>query len=79
MHQVRIFIGKEDDTLRLAKDINEWLAYDDVKVVNIFGNMSPQTIQDRSESGRILGAEGGGRRYAPSDIMLVVVFEQAKK
>jgi hypothetical protein len=79
MHQVRIFIGKEDDTLRLAKEMNDWLAHDDVKVVNIFGNMSPQTIQDRAgEGGRLLGAEGGGRRYAPSDIMLVVVFEQAK-
>ena len=78
MHQVRIFIGKEDDTLRLAKEMNDWLAHDDVKVVNIFGNMSPQPTLARAEGGRLLGAEGGGRRYAPSDIMLVVVFEQSK-
>ncbi len=79
MHQIRIFIGKEDEPGRLAKEVNDWLANDDVKVVNIFGNLSPQTLIERGESGRILGAASEGRRYAPSDIMLVVVFEQEKR
>jgi hypothetical protein len=75
MQQIRIFIGKEDAPDTMAKEVNGWLASSKVKVVNVFGNMTPQTIIDKGEGNRIM-AEGGGRRYAPSDIMLVVVYEQ---
>jgi hypothetical protein len=75
MQQIRIFFGKEDATTALTKEVNDWLASSKAKVVNVFGNMTPQTILEKGEPGRVM-AEGGGRRYAPSDIMLVVVYEQ---
>ena len=76
MHQIRIFIGKEDEASRLTKEVNDWLASSQAKIVNVFGNLSPQTVTEKSsDSVRTLG-DNGGRRYAPSDIMMVVVFEQ---
>lgn len=75
MQQVRIFIGKEDETQRLTREVNDFLASTGAKVVNVFGNLSPQTMTPGAETQRAMG-EGTVRRYAPSDIMLVVVFEQ---
>jgi hypothetical protein len=77
VHQIRIFTGIEGDTARLAKDVNDWLRQSKVKVVNVFGNIAPQSALERHDPGRIAGAETGpARRFAPSDVMLVVVYEE---
>jgi hypothetical protein len=77
MHQVRIFTGIEGDTQALAKNINDWLQQSKVKVVNIFGNIAPQSAMERQDPGRLAGADTGpARRFAPSDVMLVVVYEE---
>ena len=76
MHQVRIFTGIEGETEKMAKEVNDWLKTSQVKVVNVFGNMAPQSMLERSERNKLAGAEGGpGRRFAPSDVLLVVVYE----
>ena len=77
MHQIRIFTGIEGDTARLAKDVNDWLKSSKAKVVNIFGNIAPQSPLEKSETSKLMGAEySSARRFAPSDVMLVVVFEE---
>jgi hypothetical protein len=77
MHQIRIFTGIEGDTQRLAKDVNDWLKQSKVKVVNVFGNIAPQSAMERADPGRLAGADtGSARRFAPSDVMLVVVYEE---
>jgi hypothetical protein len=76
MHQVRIFTGIEGETEKMAKDINDWLKTSKVKVVNVFGNIAPQSTLERPDGGKLAGADAGpGRRFAPSDVMLVVVYE----
>jgi hypothetical protein len=46
------------------------------KVVNVFGNIAPQSMLEKSDRGRLAGTEAAsGRRFAPSDVMLVVVYE----
>ena len=75
MHQIQIFIGKEDEPARLTKEVNDWLASSNAKVVNIFGNLSPQTVAEKADATRTI-SDSGGRRYAPSDIMLVVVYQK---
>jgi hypothetical protein len=76
MHQVRIFSGIEGETEKMAKDINDWLKTSQVKVVNVFGNIAPQSMLEKSDRGKIAGSDSGsGRRFAPSDVMLVVVYE----
>jgi hypothetical protein len=75
MQQVKIFIGKEDDTQRMGKEVNDFLASTGAKVLNVFGNMCPQTTLPTG-GGERPAPESLNRRFAPSDIMLVVVYEQ---
>ena len=56
----------------LERDVNAWLEKSSVKVVNIIGNMAPQ-------SGNVEGPGEGylsGSPYAPSDVFLVVVYQK---
>lgn len=71
MQQIKIFKGIESHLDGLEKEINQWLVENHVKVLNIFGNMAPQSpnMEDR----------GGGltrSAYAPSDVLMVVVYEK---
>jgi hypothetical protein len=76
-HQIRIFTGHEGETARMTDDINAWLKQSKVRVVNIFGNIAPQSTLERQTGGKLTGAETGpGRRFAPSDILMVVVYDE---
>lgn len=72
MHQIKIFKSLESDLQALERDVNKWLESNSVKVVNIFGNMSPQSGggEDRGD------AYISGSPYAPSDVLMVVVYEK---
>lgn len=74
-HQLRIFTGIEGETARLADEINDWLKKSKVKVVNVFGNIAPQSAMERTDPGKLFGSETSSRRFAPSDVMIVVVYE----
>jgi hypothetical protein len=69
MHQVKIFRGLESDIASLEKQVNAWLAEAHVKVVNMFGNMSPQSPSPTSS------AAISGSAFSPSDIFLVILYE----
>lgn len=71
MHQVKLFKGLETDLAEVEKQMNAWLAANDVKVINIFGNMSPQSCPADDKNAMI--AKG---TFVPSDIMLVVHYEK---
>ena len=43
MQQIKIFKGIENDLSTLEADINAWLVESDVDVINIFGNIAPQS------------------------------------
>jgi hypothetical protein len=71
MQQVKIFKGIENDLSTLEADINAWLAESDVDVINIFGNIAPQ-------SGATSNPGGPARmEYPPSDVLLVVHYRKA--
>ena len=74
MQQVKIFIRPENERGELEKEVNEWLADSGAKVVNLFGNIAPQSLLKVTSTG---GETLGPRGYAPSDVMLVVVYEKA--
>jgi hypothetical protein len=71
MHQVKIFRGLESEVPLLEKQVNTWLAESRVKVVNMFGNMSPQSPSPTSS------AALSGSAFSPSDIFLVILYETA--
>ena len=43
MQQIKIFKGIENDLSALEAEVNAWLVESDVDVINIFGNIAPQS------------------------------------
>ena len=71
MHQIKIFKGLEDDASTIEHDVNEWLEKDKVKVVQIFGNVAPQTLAAETVSNTL-----SRTNHPPSDILLVILYEK---
>jgi hypothetical protein len=69
MQQIKIFKGVENELGDLESRVNAWLADNNIRIINSFGNIAPQ-----SESHR----DGGlSRSYTPSDILIIFVYEKA--
>ena len=66
MQQIKIFKGVEAEVSMLENDVNEWLRESNVRVLNITGNIAPQ-------SGA--ASDSGTHRFAPSDVLLIVLYE----
>ncbi|MDA1274624.1 MAG: hypothetical protein O2960_11320 [Verrucomicrobia bacterium] len=71
MHQIKIFKALETETPRIEDQVNSWLAESKVRVINMFGNISPQTTSPDSNAMAI--SRGA---FPPSDVMLVVLYEK---
>ena len=71
MHQIKIFKGVENELSTIEATINEWIAESGARIVQVFGNMSPQSIPADMTSPGLSGSS-----FAPSDIFLVVVYEK---
>ncbi len=67
MHQIKIFKGSEGEIEELETSMNTWLSESSARVVNIFGNIAPQS--PRGERGNL------GSGFAHSDLFLAVVYE----
>ncbi len=74
MHQIKIFKSLETDISFLEKQVNSWLFETHVQVIQIFGNLSPQTAPVDTDAATI--AKGA---FPPSDIFLVVVYEKNRE
>lgn len=76
MQQIKIFRGLETETEQLEQTVNAWLRSTGVRVIQMFGNIAPQTVLHVQSGGPVVGAESGvSRRFGPSDILLVVLYE----
>ena len=69
MQQIKIFKGIESELGELENRVNSWIKQSSARVVQVFGNIAPQSETHASH--------GLSKAYTPSDILLVVVFEQA--
>lgn len=65
-----MFVGLESDIAALEHRVNAWLAENNARIVNIFGNIAPQTTN---------GDPGGkvSRRFESSDVLMTIVYEKA--
>lgn len=68
MHQVKLFKGLESELHSLEAEINAFLAEKGAAVVNVFGNIAPQS---ESHTDTRLGTG-----HTASDIFIVVVYEK---
>lgn len=68
MQQVKLFKSTERDLTSLERSINEWLVESNAKVVQMFGNIAPQS----------LGEEVDVRKgtFAPSDLFIAILYEK---
>lgn len=67
MQQVRLFKGVENELREFEREINGWLQENDVKIVNVFGNIAPQSVSGDSKL---------GRKFESSDLFVVIVYEK---
>ena len=72
VHQVKIFISLESNVEGLEKKINAWLKESGAKVINMFGNIAPQTVTTASK-----GTMLAERKFSSSDVFITVLYEAA--
>jgi len=66
MQQIKIFKTIEADITATEKEINAWMRDSGARILSITGNISPQS-----------GNPGGkGSGYIPSDVLLIVLYEE---
>ncbi len=71
MQQVKIFKSVESEIEVLEEEINSWLAKSGVKLINLIGNIAPQTTTGASPG-------GGLEAFSASDILVIVTYEDGK-
>lgn len=71
MHRVKFFKGVESELSQLESQMNAWLAESGARVVQIFGNIAPQSIPPTAKNAGLSTTE-----FAPSDVMVVVLYEK---
>lgn len=70
MQLVKLFTGLEGQTEVLEQEINGWVQNTGAKIVQISGNIAPQSTGQSASSD---GLGGGGR--PPSDLFVIVLYE----
>jgi hypothetical protein len=71
MAQIKIFKGLENDLATMEHEVNSWLTQSGARVVQIFGNIAPQTLQPAARSGGLSTTD-----FVPSDVLLVVLYDK---
>ena len=71
MQQVKIFKGVESNVSVLEKEVNAWIRQSGARVISITGNIAPQS-QDPGNHTASLGKSA----FPPSDVVLIVLYEQ---
>ncbi len=72
MHQIKLFVDIESNVQAMEEKINHWLNQSGAKVVNIFGNIAPQTVTTETK-----GSSLGERKFSSSDLLVAIVYEPA--
>jgi len=66
MQQIKIFKSIESELWNLETEINTWMKDESPKVINITGNIAPQTGGSVSTSGS----------FSASDVLIIVLYEK---
>lgn len=70
MRQIKLFKGIETELEALEQSVNRWIAENKIDVVQVFGNISPQSIMPGADRNVIQKTV-----FAPADVLIVVVYE----
>jgi hypothetical protein len=70
MQQVKLLKSLESDLSGLESEVNAWIRQSRAKVLSITGNIAPQSEKSGPVSGGL-----GRSPFAPSDVILIVLYE----
>jgi hypothetical protein len=70
MQQVKLFKGLESELGALEGEVNAWIRQSGARVVSIAGNIAPQSEKAGPGAGGLSKSP-----FAPSDVILVVLYE----
>jgi hypothetical protein len=73
MQQIKIFKGIESELSVLEREVNQWLVDTGARVIQIFGNLAPQSIAPTAKGSGLSTSE-----FAPSDALIVILYEKTK-
>lgn len=74
MQQIKIFKGIEHELKSLEEEVNAWLVESEVEVLQIVGNIAPQTPSSRPDASGLTQGE-----FPPSDVFLIVLYKRPPK
>ena len=72
MPQIKIFKGLESNLEGLENQVNAWLKEPGIRVVQMFGNMAPQTLPSDTRITSTLGQP----QHVSSDVFLAFLYEK---
>ena len=75
MQQVKIFVGLEGETNALSDEINKWIRESGAKVLQVTGNIAPQSMGGSGLGGGLPGTSLASGRV-PSDVLVIVLYEE---
>lgn len=73
MPQIKFFKGLESDLPGLERKINTWMMEPGIRIINVFGNLAPQTTPPAPKPAGTLVTQSG---YGDSDVLIAVLYEK---
>lgn len=70
-----MFMGLEGETNALSKEINDWIRQSGANVLQISGNIAPQSSGGSGLGGGLPGTSLASGRV-PSDVLVIVLYEE---
>ena len=74
MQQVKLFTGIEGATEELSREINDWIRESGATVLQISGNIAPQSNGGSGATG--LSRTGSTAGRVSSDLFVIVLYEE---
>ncbi len=71
MQQIKLFVDIESNVEAMEERINGWIKERGVKIVNIFGNIAPQTVTPATKAAGLAASS----KFSSSDMFVAVVYE----
>jgi hypothetical protein len=73
MQQIKIFKNVENDLAALEEEVNTWIVESEAAVLQVFGNISPQSRSSLPHATGLTKSE-----FPPSDVMIVVLYDRVR-
>jgi hypothetical protein len=74
VHQIKIFKGIENSLSELEDQINRWLVESQAEVLQIIGNIAPQTPSSKPSATGLTQGD-----FPPSDVVVIVLYQRPLK